>query len=128
MKLKLRLRLKLHLMLKLTLKLKLELKLKLKLRLKLTAKAKVNTAAKAEVEPIAKAKASKAKFESQARHNGGTPDQHDGGMIPKWPESNFKANSKASRHDGYVCITGEWGEAADSTLLLLANTIRTLIS
>ena len=102
--------------------------MKLKLRLKLTAKAKVNAAAKAEVEPIAKAKASKAKFESHTKHNGESLLQHDGGMAPKWPESNFKANSKASRHDRYVCITGEWGEATSSTLLLLAYTLRTLIS
>ena len=76
----------------------------------------------------AKAETSKAKFESQARRNGESPLQHDGGMCPKWPESNFKAKSKASRHDRYACITGEWGEAANSTLLLLVYTLRTLIS
>ena len=61
-------------------------------------------------------------------HNGESLLQHDGGMTPKWPESNFKANSKASRHDGYVCITGEPGEAFNRTLLPLGHTLRTLIS
>ena len=122
------------------LKLKLKVEAKAKVKVKATsnvevdaetevkAKAKVNAEAKAEVKAEVKAKASKAKFESQTKHNGGTPDQHDGGMCPKWPKSNFKANSKASRHDGYVCITGEWGEAANRTLLPLGYSLRTLIS
>ena len=76
----------------------------------------------------AKAEASKAKFESQARRNGESLLQHDGGMAPKWPESNFKAKSKASRDVHHACVMGEWGEAADSTLLLLVYTLRTLIS
>ena len=122
MKLTLKLKLKLHL----TVTVNAELAVRAKAKVK--AKAKVNAEAKAEANAKVKANASKAKFESQTRHNGGTPDQHDGGMAPTWPESNFKANSKASRHDRYVCITGEWGEAANRTLLLLANSLRTLIS
>ena len=40
-------------------------------------------------------------------------------MAPKCPESNFKAKSKASRHDRHASMTGEWERATNRTLLLL---------
>ena len=61
---------------------------------KVKAKAKVKDEAKAEVKAEVKAKASKAKLESQTRHNGGTPDQTQRENCAKMALSLLKQNLK----------------------------------
>jgi len=77
----------LKLKLKLRLKLKLKLMLKLKLKLKLRFKLKLR-------KPT-----SKAKFESQTRHNRGTPGQTQRGNCAEMALSFLKQNLKPGAHE-----------------------------
>ena len=96
------------------LKLPLKLKLKAETKAKVKAKAKVNAEAKAEANAKVKANASKAKFESQTRHNGGTPDQTQRGNCAEMALSFLKQNLKP----GTPNATGEPGGLRGSNLLL----------